>query len=105
MSYLLRQLYYYIYINSKPSHQTIFGIIFIPLGIIIFYWALYGDPTGYYPFFVVFGIVFSIVGILLTVKGIRGLTYKKTNVSIRQNTEQHIPHTIQTHEHVQQNQD
>jgi hypothetical protein len=97
LSYLLRQIYYLIYVNSKPSHQTILGIVFIPLGVVISYFALYGDPSSYYPYFVVFGVAFSIMGILLTAKGVRGLKQGRPKVAEQQNTGQYAPNPSQAY--------
>lgn len=74
---LFRMIYRSVFTNGKPWHQVLIGLLLMPVGAIVSWEALYGDPTGYYPYFVLMGIVFAIFGLVILIKGVIGLTTSK----------------------------
>jgi hypothetical protein len=99
LSYLFRHLYRTFYVNGKPSHQLLVGIVLIPLGLIVTFFALFGSEDYTYPIYAIFGIAFAIFGIFLIVKGARGLTASKSRTPKQQNV---APHPSQVYGQGQQ---
>ncbi|GCE10851.1 hypothetical protein [Tengunoibacter tsumagoiensis] len=74
---IIRLLYRSFFVNGKPLHQVIAGVICAPVGLIVAYLAYFGDPETYYPYWIIVGIVFAIFGVAVFIKGIVGFATVK----------------------------
>jgi len=73
-------------LDGKPVPQIIVGIILIPVGGLISFAAMSGDYI--YPYWIIAGIVFAIVGVIFIVRGATTLFKPKPSVQqamLRQN--------------------
>ncbi|HLX41730.1 MAG TPA: hypothetical protein VKR42_14445 [Ktedonobacteraceae bacterium] len=67
-------------LNGKPLLQVIVGILLIPVGGLISYAAMSGSDGYVYPYWIVGGIVFAIVGVVFIIRGAKTLLKPKPSV-------------------------
>ncbi len=67
-------------LRGRPILQVVVGVLLIPAGILIS-WAATSGTDGYvYPYWIIAGIVFAVVGVIFIVRGIMTLMKPKPSV-------------------------
>ncbi len=67
-------------LRGRPLLQVIVGILLIPVGGLISFAAMSGSDGYIYPYWIIAGIVFAIVGIIFIVRGAMTLVKPKPSV-------------------------
>lgn len=78
-------------LRGRPILQVIVGILLIPVGALISYAATSGSDGYVYPYWIIGGIVFAVVGVIFIVRG--AMTLLKPKPSVQQAMLQQTPYT------------